>query len=323
MNKVVSIIVPVYNVEAYLKDCINSLIAQTYKNIEIILIDDGSSDSSGLICDYYKEKDERIKVIHKTNGGLSDARNSGIEVAIGEMIAFVDSDDVVCNDFVEYLVCLMLSEQSDISGCRYNRMEENGHIINENKNYQEVLINGNNNCMKHLLSDDAIDTMACGKLYKIELFKKIRFPVGKYHEDVYTTYKVIAQCNKIIIGAEIKYNYRQRQNSIVNQQFTAKHLDAIEANIERKDYVAEHYPELYDLACMGIVYAANFCVLKIIQGRNKCHEEIKYIQAQYRKYGGSYIKLNNHFTSRWFMRFARINLSVLIKIAKVFRVRQK
>ena len=234
----VSVVVPVYNVENYIGYCIKSIINQSYKDLDIILIDDGSTDTSGQICDEWAKSDDRISVIHKTNGGLSDARNVGIDIATGEYITFIDSDDYILPTFIEYLYNLISKNNADISVCQLINVDESNSVISSGGEPLDKIVRGNSDCMKEYLSSASIDTVAWRKLYKKELFKPdIRYPVGKYHEDVWTTYKLIAQCKTIAIGSNALYAYRQRTGSIVNSSFSPKHLDSVYGAIERQKFI--------------------------------------------------------------------------------------
>lgn len=181
MERLISIIVPVYNVEMYLKRCIETVIKQTYKNLQIILVDDGSNDTSGMICDAYANIDNRIQVIHKINGGLSDARNVGIDVATGDYLMFVDSDDWLREDCVEVLAQVLQVSTKKISACAYLKIREGEANKKKRKQgtgdyVEEWTIE---ETYKHLFLYQKIDNSACAKLYEKSLFREIRFPVGK------------------------------------------------------------------------------------------------------------------------------------------------
>lgn len=234
-SDLISVIVPVYNVEKYLEKCINSIINQTYKKLEIILVDDGSTDNSGKMCDDFAKKDKRIKVIHKENGGLSDARNFGIDVAVGKYIAFVDSDDFLKEDFYEYLMNLKEKTNSDIIECSFIRAYEEDLDMFEfpSRKEEAIVTTGNTGALELLMSDDdEISTnsvVVWNKIYKKELFDGIRFPKGKTHEDQFTTYKLLAKCESFTTSNQFKYGYFQRKNSIVNKTFNIKRFDTFEA----------------------------------------------------------------------------------------------
>lgn len=317
-NPLISIIIPVYNVEKYIKDCVNSILKQTYTNLEIILIDDGSTDTSGQICDDYACKDSRINVIHKANGGLSEARNVGIDIAKGEYITFIDSDDYVFPSFIEYLHDLISRNNADISVCQPINVDEYNKALSKGGEQIDKVVKGNYDCMEEYLSGNAIDTVAWRKLYKSDLFKSgVRYPIGKYHEDVWTTYKLIAQCNTISIGSKALYAYRQRTGSIVNSSFLPKHLDSVFGAIQRQDFIEENYPNLMYLSSIGIIYASNICVMKMA----KTHEKnigsyLSFLQPLYRKYLKTYLKANVKVVSKLFALFASCNLNVFTFILK-------
>lgn len=210
----ISIIVPVYNVQEYLKNCINSILNQSYKNIEIILVDDGSTDESSSICDLYVKKDNRIKVIHKENGGLSDARNMGIKSVRGKYITFVDSDDYLDENYVKVLYILITENNSDIACSRMKKTDSlNDKIINKN---EKINIYNSIDAIKEILYQRNIDNSAPSKLFKKDLFENILFPVGYAFEDLDTMYKLFLQANKIVSTTNNYYLYYQRQGSILH-----------------------------------------------------------------------------------------------------------
>lgn len=313
----ISIIIPVYNVEEFLDQCISSVVQQTYNNLEIILIDDGSSDNSGKICDEWAKKDKRIKVIHKENGGLSDARNVGINLAKGEYISFIDSDDYILETYFEYLYNLIITTNSDLSVCRCKKVDEKGNQIAriKQKQFKDKLLTGNINCMRDFLCNYDIDTVAWGKLYRKSLFNTgIRYPVGRYHEDVWTTYKLIARCNKIIIGSEALYCYRQR-NSSINHSFShRRHLDAIEGKIKKYEYIKRNYPKFTLATQSSIISGLNHYVLDIAKNNNKDKEIHNYIRLLYKKHILGYIFTKHSFFNKIFALFTTINLKNMIKL---------
>lgn len=235
----ISVIVPVYNVEKYLNKCIDSILEQTFKDMEIILINDGSTDNSKNICNTYKQKDNRIKVIHKENGGLSDARNVGIDISTGEYIAFIDSDDWVEKTMLEYLYNLGNINNADIvQGDYIEAYDENCTI---NKVSEEIIKYDSQHILDELYGEKCTKTVVVwNKIYKRELFKEIRFPKGKLHEDEFTTYKLFHRANLIIDTNKTIYYYRQREGSITNSCFNIRHLDQLDAIKERKEYFIEN-----------------------------------------------------------------------------------
>lgn len=240
MKPKISVIVPIYNVEKYLEKCIDSIINQTYSNLEIILVNDGSVDNSKNICDQYAISDKRIKVIHKENGGLSDARNYGLNIATGDYVSFIDSDDYIHPMFYEILWKMIEENEGDIAQCNFTKYYENNDIVNI-KNiefHKQPHILTNIQALDYLTSDLNY-IVVWNKLYKIELFDHVRFPKGKLHEDEYTTYKVLFKSKKIIVTSIPLYYYLQRTDSITGQKFNLKKLDALDAFIEQISFYKE------------------------------------------------------------------------------------
>lgn len=243
-SELISVIVPVYNVEQYLKKCIDSIIAQTYENIEIILIDDGSTDNSGTICDDYKIKNPKIRVFHKINGGLSSARNLGIEKSKGKYLTFVDSDDTIEKDYIEYLYNLIKKYNTEMSICSYNVIKNKK--IDFGKNLEEELLS-TEKCLYRLLCEKGFTISACAKMYNKTLFDNIRFPLNKLCEDNGTTYKLIMKCPTIAYGNIAKYNYLIRKDSITTSSFNIKKMDLIELVDMMCDDIYNKYPSLEDV----------------------------------------------------------------------------
>lgn len=277
-NELISIVVPIYNVEHYLKKCIESILIQTYKNIEIILVDDGSPDNCPKICEDYKSKDLRIKVIHKENGGLSDARNKGIKKAKGTYITFVDSDDTIEPDYVEYLYSIIKKFDADISICDYNAKYSNGTVLNRNKN-SEYRIN-KKEAFEIMLYQSDFTVSSWAKLYRYSLFKNIEFPYGKIFEDAYTTYKLIDLCNNIGVGLKPKYNYIIRDNSILTSEFYKKKLLLVDAYEKMTDYVEKEYPDLRKACIRANIYSRISTLRQMIYSKNR----LKKIEKEYVEY---------------------------------------
>lgn len=255
MNEIpkISIIIPVYNVENYLKQCVDSVVKQTYKNLEIILVNDGSTDNSGKICDEYTLKDSRIKVIHKENGGISSARNVAIDIAEGKYITFVDSDDDVEPDYIAYLYNILKVFNCKMSVCSHNiiKNEKTKKSFNLKKDYKI----SSQECIKRLLYNEGIDTSAWAKLYDKTLFDNIRYPVGKLFEDIAITYKLFIKSGEIACGHLAKYNYKVRENSIVTSKFNKSKLDLLENTDNMANDIVKHFPGLQNAALRRRVYA--------------------------------------------------------------------
>ncbi len=246
----ISVIVPVYNVEQYLPKCVDSLLAQTYENLEIILVDDGSPDGSGGICDAYAEKDPRIKVIHKENGGLSSARNAGLDIAQGEYIAFVDSDDWVEPEAYKYLLGLARKYGVKlVCAGRYDVEEKTGEKTQglcppmEEKISSEELV-------RRIFLWDNVDSAAWDKLYHRSLLEDIRYPLGVICEDVPTTYRIALKTDQVVMGNKPIYNYLHRSGSITKSPVSEKtfHLTAHTAAVYediRRNHPALEGPARY------------------------------------------------------------------------------
>ena len=224
----ISVIVPVYKVEDYLERCLDSILSQTFSDFELILVDDGSPDRCGMICDEYKEKDQRIKVIHKENGGLSDARNKGIDIAHGDYLSFIDSDDWIHPQYLELLMKANEENHTSISICDFLRTDhfEKADIIkNPNVDLREL---------PSFFKEKNVQAItAWGALYNKDLFSDIRYPVGKIHEDEFTTYKVLFQTECISYVDEKLYYYFDTPGSIMNRPWSIKRTDVLYALDER------------------------------------------------------------------------------------------
>lgn len=230
-NPKISIIVPVYNVEKYLDRCIKSILNQTYKDFELILINDGSTDNSGNICDEYKKIDNRIVVIHKKNGGTSSARNDGIDIAKGKYIGFVDSDDYIEENMYYELYNDIKINNSDISICKYIEMDDNTikHRGNLLKNsYSKI------ESLEELYKQNWAEfVVPWNKLYKSELIKEFRYPLGRKYEDAFIIHRLLYKCNKVTCINKNLYYYYQRKGSTMNSEFSVKNIDMLYFNLDR------------------------------------------------------------------------------------------
>lgn len=243
MDNLISVIVPVYNVEKYLHQCIDSIINQTYKNLEIILVDDGSTDNSGKICDEYKSKDNRITVIHKKNGGLSDARNAGLKVAKGEFIAFADSDDWLDQNIYNELITSLINNDADISACNIAFAYDNKTEISSISLSKSIF--NSEEAINQLICGTGFCAVAWNKLYKKTCINNMTFEVGKTHEDEFFTYKVLSNAEKLVFINKPLYFYRQRTTSIMGEKYSLKRLDAVDACYERLWFLKDKYTKLY------------------------------------------------------------------------------
>lgn len=258
----ITIIIPVYNVEKYLKKCVNSISQQTYTNLEIILVDDGSTDKSGALCDIIAKGDKRIRVCHKKNGGLSDARNAGMKLASGEYIAFIDSDDYIDKLYIEVLYKNAIETESDISISNYRKFYEGESIENEHtdQEFSRIVMNRDQG-LEALFADEYKYqfTMACGKIFKAAILKDFEFPVGRNYEDSATAHILISRSRSVVYTNRKQYFYLTRETSITKSDKFLKD-DVIVAMRDRAEWFANNgYFELekkakvqYVLTMMGV-----------------------------------------------------------------------
>lgn len=296
----ISVIVPVYKVEAYLDKCVQSIVDQTYRNLEIILVDDGSPDNCGAMCDAWAEKDSRIKVIHKENGGLSDARNAGMAAATGDYIGFVDSDDWIESQMYERLHEAMVTTDSDIAACGIQLVDE-GQTLKITTSSGTVCCLTPDEAIGGLIQGGGVKAVAWNKLYRRNLLSEELFPVGKSHEDEFFTYRILAKAKKIAYIENELYYYLQRQGSIM-QTFNFRRLDCLDAYWERLEFLRSNYPDLYrkdklEFSIFCTIYYRQVLKLcktdaqrykkKIVQCRKKVrfsHKELKSASMKQRIY---------------------------------------
>lgn len=262
----ISVVVPVYNVEKYLNRCVESIKNQTYENLEIILVDDGSPDKCPKLCDDFKKNDKRIKVIHKKNGGLSDARNRGIDIAKGKYITFIDSDDYVKKEYVELLYHTLKKFNSDISICSHSVEYENGSIIDKSCNIEKAY--SKEEALENMMYGKNIDTSSWGKLFKIELFNKIRFPINRLFEDSATTYLLFDLAEKISYSGKSMYFYEIRNDSITSSNFNSKKMDLIISTKEMYSFIERKYPKLIKAAKRRLMYSYLSTLTQMIKSKN-------------------------------------------------------
>lgn len=241
----ISVIIPVYNVEKYLSECLDSVVNQTYKNLQIILVDDGSTDFSGKICDVYAEKDNRITVVHQKNAGAGAAKNTGLDLVKGEYFSIIDSDDYIELDMYEKMVNSLEKYNVDIVQCLFRNVFVNDSFDRKYKiksNYPKVLTS--KRFLKEYLYDWKYAIFA-NKVFKSSLLKDIRFPVGRKIDDEFFTYKLVCNAKKVVNIDNILYNYRMRKTSVMNENNSDRLIyDRIDCFIERYNYVSDIYPSL-------------------------------------------------------------------------------
>lgn len=251
----VSVIVPVYKVERYLQECLDSISNQTFQDYELILVDDGSPDSCGKMCDEYAHKHGNTKVIHQENAGLSEARNQGVKIAEGEYVTFIDSDDYVAPDYLEYLVFLMEKYQAEVSMAERVLFWDGQPIVMKERQPEDFNMQPTEALTQ--ICYNKMSICAWGKLYKRDLVEKYPYPKGQLYEDTATTYKIVGASDRIAYGNRVIYYWRQRNDSITHAKITEKHFYGIIAASEQLAYMQEHYPE-------AVPAARARCIMKII-----------------------------------------------------------
>ena len=275
----VSIIVPVYQVEKYIRQCVDSILAQTFTDFELILVDDGSKDKSGQICDEYAVLDQRVKVIHKKNGGLSDARNWGLDQAVGNYFMFVDSDDYIASTMLEYLYKALTNKEADIAVCNFLYFFEEDRKKDFSTNIQSELLSGKEIFYNRKNERNyGIWTVACNKLYKRETLGNVRFRFGKYHEDEFWANDIYQMDIKVVTIPECLYYYRQRDNSIMGRKNIKRDFDILEAFQERIGvYLMDekHADQAYKLLIYSLEYLEESRRLVANNGENR-----KFFQAK-------------------------------------------
>ena len=253
-NKLISVIVPVYNVRPYLKRCIDSIIAQTYSNLEILLVDDGSTDGSGELCDAYARQDARVQVIHKKNAGQAAARNDAIDIARGSYLGFVDSDDFIDCRMFEILYQDLTEHDAQISIVTFQEFTEEKEVT-VSRNLMSIECQAGEKILQKLLLEEKIGDFSWNKLYRRELFKEIRYPVGRMMEDQGIMYKLVDQCTKVTYRPIRLYFYYQRPDSTLHRRTLKFYEDKWDMGCQRYQYIREKYPDMLenDAAMMKIV----------------------------------------------------------------------
>lgn len=291
----VSIIVPIYKVEPYIKKCIESVINQTYENLEIILVDDGSPDSCGIICDEYAQRDTRIRVIHQANKGLAGARNAGLRIAVGDYIGWVDADDWIEPDMYEYLVENIQRYNSDIAVCGHM---EHGRSGVTHCGWKNVEVLDTEDALELLLRNHTLQNYVWDKLWRRELFDGIEFPEGRTFEDIAVLHRLFVKAQRLVCLPEEKYNYLLRTGSIVSDRTLGNRINHYIAAKNRYDELSDNWPQFKEL--MGAQCAASAigiwcCYLSNPKTEREKYrvqiDDISHFSMQYRKAAKQYISL--------------------------------
>lgn len=299
----ISIVVPVYNVENYLSQCIESLLVQTHSNVEIILVDDGSTDGSGAICDSFAAQDNRISVIHQENGGLSAARNAGIKAAAGSYIGFIDSDDFADKDMFAALLEAAVHNHADVAACGRYITDDEGNVTGKEFTLPERKTYGSADAMEQILLSGELDVAAWDKLFRADLFDNIEFPVGRINEDAAIIFHILAKTISIVHVGKPFYYYRTRGGSITKSGYKPNKLQALEHAQMITEFVCGKYPEL---KCACRKYTA-FLSCQLLSLLLKEPENRKRYYAHYDRYMDSLSK------NIWFL-YSNSNVSLAWKL---------
>ena len=312
----ISVIIPVYKVEKYLERCVASVVGQTYKNLEIILVDDGSPDNSGAMCDEYAKKDDRIKVIHKKNGGLSDARNAGLEIMSGSYVGFVDSDDYIATEFFERLYSALKKNDADISMCGVIKIFDDGTSERENAFDEDTCFSGEKGFETYIL-DEKIPSYACTKLFKASVFDGMRFPVGVYYEDLALFYKIFDRVGRYVCVKDDLYYYCLRKDSICAVQTPKQTFGLFNAFSLRYEFVVKNgiKKEILDICLLKTsVFAVSLAESK---GENDAEREYSLLARGFLKKHKKALKTNKLIPKkRKFKIFLINNCYWLFKLLK-------
>lgn len=307
----ISIIVTVYNSEKYLNKTIDSVLNQSFKDFELILVNDGSTDSSGEICDNYAKKDKRVKVVHQKNGGVSCARNKGIAISHGKYIGFVDSDDYISEDMYELLHNNLIKEKADLSICGI--YDVYGGKEPEKKEHH-YLVTNRENTVKMILEAKIISVNPVNKLYKKELFDGVVYPEGSITEDAAVMFLILENVNRVVIDTTQKYFYYHRVNSITTKPFSISDLKTIEVWQNNEKYIEEKYPQYCSIAHTRVCWANLIVLDKLLMSNNKFLSERKKI-VKFIRNNFSFIMKNDYFT-----RNRKISVILLQLNVNLYRV---
>ena len=312
----ISVIVPVYKVEKYLDRCVQSIVDQTYTNLEIILVDDGSPDNCPAMCDAWAEKDARIKVVHKENGGSGTARNVGLDIAAGEYVAFVDSDDYISPDMYQHLYSLT-KNGADIAECGYRSATDDKLDFGER--IDEVTLYMPEEAMREHIRDTAFRQLVWNKLYSRNVIKDIRFVDGKKIDDEFWTYRVLGNAKKLMLSARACYAYRQQAESVMHTMKIQNRLQVLEAKELRHTYVKSQFPALLGESQKSLWFSCVYQGQLAVKYLSGCElsNTMDYLSDLVKKYGKG---LSLSKKNKVWLCLARISFSFVCKIRNVLGI---
>lgn len=326
IEKKISVIIPVYKTEPYLNQCIDSIVNQSYKNLEIILVDDGSPDNSPKICDEWAIRDKRIKVIHTVNGGAGNARNTALKIATGEFVSFVDSDDYIASRFYEILISLF-NHNNDLDIVECNYVETSDNIIKEFNfdndyilSYKEYSkIEG----IEENIKDENFRQIIWNKLYRKRVIKDICFPVGTKIDDEFWTYKVLANVKKLAKISNIMYAYRQQNDSIMHSINTKNRIETIMARYERHLMICKYFSTLISLSSYNLMFSCVYVGQIALRNSKKDEQQIifEYLCSILEKLDlWNIFNLNIPITHYFWIILMKINLKNTCKLRNILKI---
>jgi len=316
VKKLISIIVTVYNIEKYIERCLNSLVSQTYDRIEIIIINDGSTDSSLKVCEKFEQSDKRIILITTKNRGVSKARNHAINICKGEYITIVDGDDYISNDYIEMLFKDLVNNKADIAACSWqNILENKSHITYSPK--KECIILSKEEALRTILYQELIDFSPWGLLYKKSLFNEIRFPEGEIFEDLAILYKIFERANIVTYRDDKIYYYTIRKSGIILSKFNNEKMILIKNAQDMLIFIKNKYPNLEAAATSRLV-RANFHILLQIPIKKENYRYINIINENIKKYREVVLKDKNAKRgTKIALLISRINIKLLMRLKRL------
>lgn len=313
LDRLMSVIISVYKVEDYLDKCVNSIVNQTYKNLEIILVDDGSPDNCPAMCDEWAKKDKRIKVIHKQNGGLSSARNAGLDICTGDYIMFVDSDDYCALNICEVLLNQLEKNDADFSMCMAQKFDEDHQVEVIQNQQSEVSVYSGMDVIEQVYYTNIPYIMtAWGKLYKKELFNNLRYPVGKLHEDEFIIANLLHITKRFVYVTDYLYFYLQRSTSIMGNISEKNIRDLYEATVLRDKFLNEKYPQ--NFIRNNNLFLSTMCGLYIRAWKYKVLKK-----EVFKAYKACYKNMKNHSRKEWLFYHCRWIYIILYKVKNLVK----
>lgn len=321
MEPLISVIIPVYNVEKYLNKCITSVVEQTYKNLEIIIVDDGSTDQSPEICDEWKKRDSRIQVVHSSNGGAGKARNTALDIATGDYVTFVDSDDYIAPQMYQVLL-EQFYDGIGIVECNYSMVYDDSEEFKEKRKIYKIHTYSAVEAMHENINDHIFRQLIWNKMYRKDVIKGIYFPTGKRIDDEFWTYQAIGNASKLIYMDQKLYAYRQQEQSVMHLLDAKKRLEALKAKEERHIYICEFMPQLKTESLNNLWFTCIYQGQRVLKDKNK--ENLKSVYPQIKRFIKKYPQTNlKDITDKkqkiWII-FAKISFCGTCKIRNLLKI---